>query len=198
MGRHRTFSCVFLLFALEWAAAERYDWANRFGGNDSSGYTIGLDGGGNTYVAGYFSGTLAIGTNQLVSVGGWDTFLAKLNPDGNPDGTPIWAVRAGGTNDDWIYRIAVTTNGTVFTCGTLSASATFGTNTLETETNGLSDGGGFVARIDDGFLSWIDLFAPESRGAATGSPFRGKIKRFGSWARMAIKSSSRTTNRMGR
>jgi hypothetical protein len=76
-------------------SAEQYDWVNRLGGDGGSGSTIALDNSGNVYVAGTFSGSLIIGTNQFVSAGGTDIFIAKLNPSGEP----IWSMVAGGTND---------------------------------------------------------------------------------------------------
>ena len=44
-----------------------------------------LDGQGNTVVAGYFTGTVVFGTQQLTSSGGArsDVFVAKYDPSGN-------------------------------------------------------------------------------------------------------------------
>ena len=115
-----------LLLTVARARAELYDWVNRFAGGSSMGESIGLDAGGNVYVAGHFSTNAFIGTNQLVTAGARDIFLARLNPTG----APIWAIAVGGTNDDLVRRLVVTTNGTVFMCGTLSPGARFGTSGL--------------------------------------------------------------------
>jgi hypothetical protein len=159
MKTRRIILCCLFLFCLR-GSAEQYDWVNRFGGDNSSGSSIGLDTAGNIYVAGSFYGTLTIGTNQFTSAGGQDIFLAKLT--GN--GAPLWAISIGGPGHDFVNRITVATNGTVFICGVLSTNAMLGTNTLPGVGKDLS--GGFVARLDHGFLSWIKAFAAKSHGPA--------------------------------
>lgn len=161
MNSRAIFLSTLLLLTVGSARAELYDWVNRFAGGSSMGETIGLDAGGNVYVAGQFTNAIVIGTNQFVCAGAWDIFLAKLNPTGEP----IWAITAGGTNYDSVRRLVVTANGTVFMCGTLSPGATFGTT--GPGATGLSEGGEFVARIDDGVLSWLDQFTAVSNGAVS-------------------------------
>ncbi len=159
MNSRAIFLSALLLLTVGRARAELYDWVNRFAGGSSIGETIGLDAGGNVYVAGhFFTNAIVIGTHQLVSAGAHDIFLAKLNPTG----APIWAIAVGGTNDDSVRRLVVTTNGTVFMCGTLSPGARFGTSGLRSKA--LSEGGEFVARIDEGVLSWINLSPAGSNG----------------------------------
>src|SRR5690606_25122804 len=51
---------------------------------------------GNVYAAGYFGGTITLGTTSLMSNGGNDMYLAKYTSDG----TLAWATSLGGTSTD--------------------------------------------------------------------------------------------------
>ncbi len=65
------------------------------------------DGSGNLYVTGFFSGTVSIPTSptttDLVSAGGTDIFVMKINPSGNIE----WAFRIGAGSDDRVNAIKV-------------------------------------------------------------------------------------------
>ncbi len=93
-----------------------------------SGESTAVDGAGNTYVTGTFTGTATFGTTTLTSLGrDSDVFVAKLNSSGGYE----WAVRAGGLEDDDSYDLAVDTNGNVVITGSFyGATSTFGTTTL--------------------------------------------------------------------
>ena len=103
-------------------------WAVKAGGTTfTNGKGIALDGGGNTYVTGSFFGTATFGSQTLTSSGGYDIFAAKLDPSGNW----IWAVRAGGTEWDLGYGIAVDGAGNAYVTGRFEGTATFGSHTME-------------------------------------------------------------------
>ena len=68
---------------------------------------LALDGAGNAYLAGTFTGTSTLGNTALVSVGDADIFLCKLSAAG----TVLWAVRDGGPLADITTSIAVDANG---------------------------------------------------------------------------------------
>jgi len=79
-----------------------------FGGADfEAGSGIALDGVGNTYVSGYFTGTADFdpgpGTALLTSTGTWDAFAAKYLPDG----TFQWATDLGPDSTSNGEKIAV-------------------------------------------------------------------------------------------
>lgn len=140
---------VILLSALSGAAAQAPDWlwAKSAGGiNDDEGTSIATDNSGNTYVTGSFQGTATFGTINLTSSGGFDIFAAKLNSAGNW----IWAIKAGGTDDDRGAGIAVDSAGNVYLTGYYGGysgqSATFGTITLTN--SGYHDI--FVAKLNSG------------------------------------------------
>ncbi len=155
MSPKRLLACLVFTALLVCGRAQEWDWVQRFQGDNSGGTSIALDGGGNIYVAGGFSGTNQIGTNQLISAGGSDIFIVKLNPTGGV----VWAISAGGTNDDSIGRIIVATNGALFVYGHFeipsSLLAASVTNANDTASNV------FVARVDDGKFTWINSFPPE-------------------------------------
>lgn len=107
------------------------------------GTGIALDGAGNAYLSGYFYGTAIFGSQSLVASGGEsdaDIFVAKLDPDGNW----LWAVTAGGTEDDAGFRIAVDGSGYACLVGMFKNTATFGSQTLTAS----GDFDVFVAKLD--------------------------------------------------
>jgi len=70
-------------------------WAVKFGGpGEDRDPRIAIDGAGDVYVAGSFTGQVAFGAINLVSRGGPDIFLAKLH---GSDGSVAWAISFGAT-----------------------------------------------------------------------------------------------------
>ena len=138
---------TFLLFILAicsvalFAQNEDWIWANQAGGtNDDTGYSIAVDANGNSYVTGSFFGSATFGTTTLTSSGYEDIFVAKMDNNGNW----LWANKAGGTNWDYGYGIAVDANGNSYVTGYFWGNATFGTTTLTS--SGQYDI--FVAKMD--------------------------------------------------
>ena len=100
-------------------------WAQRAGGAGHDQVSdLALDGAGNIYVTGHFSGTATFGlSTTLVDAGQRDVFVAKY--DGS--GTLLWAKRAGGTFQERGSDIAVDALANVYVTGTFSSlPATFG------------------------------------------------------------------------
>lgn len=87
----------------------------------SQGMATAADSEGNVYLAGFFSGTILLGTTTLTSAGGADVFVAKWSSTGNRF---LWAQRAGGPYDDGVWGIAVSENHVYLTGFFLSAAAT--------------------------------------------------------------------------
>ncbi|MBH8570131.1 hypothetical protein KB206_14670 [Microvirga sp. STS02] len=99
------------------------------------------DGSGNIVVAGYFSGTLMVGTSTLTSAGGRDVFVAKYSP---ATGTYVWAQRAGSSGGEDIYGLAVS-GASIYIAGFYSNGApVFGNTTLPS-----SVVAGYVAKLTD-------------------------------------------------
>lgn len=103
-------------------------WVKQFGAQDEDhGNAICSDPAGNIYFTGRFSGVVVFGTFTLTSVGGADSFLAKLDAT---TGLVIWARRTGGTGNDGGLRITTDGAGNIYTSGYFQGLATFGTFTL--------------------------------------------------------------------
>jgi hypothetical protein len=98
-------------------------WAKSMGGSTSGeqGNSIAVDASGNVYTTGsFFNGTAdfdpGAGTANLTSAGWFDTFISKLDSNGNF----AWAKRIGGSLYDEGYDIAVDSSGNVYTTGYFS------------------------------------------------------------------------------
>ncbi len=130
-------------------------WAiNTEGTGAGNGTGITLDGAGNIYVTGYFTGTVIFG-GQTLTASNHDMFAAKLDPFGNW----LWAVKAGGSNVDEGRGIALDGAGNAYVTGHFQGAATFGSQTLST-----SDADLFVAKLDPSG-NW--LWAVKSGGASS-------------------------------
>ena len=103
-------------------------WAVKAGGTSGDfGYGIAVDVAGNAYVTGFFEGTATFGSRTLTSSGEKDIFAAKLNPSG----TWRWAYKAGGTDSDIGYGIAVDEAANAYVTGIFRGTATFGSHTMD-------------------------------------------------------------------
>lgn len=128
-------------------------WAQSFAGTAQEVH-VAADGAGNIYLYGRFSGSLQLGANALISAGGYDLFLAKLDHDGNV----VWAKRFGDAQSQLAGPLAVDPNG-VITIGTqLSFSVDFGGGTLTASGYDLA-----IARLDtNGTHLWSKKFGDVS------------------------------------
>lgn len=119
------------IFVAKYDASGNPVWVKSTGGtgtSDREGYSIAIDGGGNSYVTGYFqTATVAFGTVTLNNAGGQDFFLVKYDPNGNV----LWATSAGGSAFDEGLSVTTDPSGNVFVTGYyMSSSIVFGTYTL--------------------------------------------------------------------
>jgi hypothetical protein len=136
-------------------------WALRAGGaaNDEI-LAVAADTNGNSYVAGYFSGTADIGGTNLTSAGGEDIFVAKLDSAQNL----VWASQAGGPGDDRANALALDGTGNVMVAGSFNGTADFSGQ------NRTSGGGSdmFVARYNSttGNLTWVQSGGGPTNDAA--------------------------------
>ena len=116
------------IFAAKLDPSGNWLWAVKAGGTSvDQGYGIAVDGAGNAYVTGRFEGTATFGSHTLTSTGSYDIFAARLNPSG----TWQWAVKAGGTDSDIGYGIAVDEAANAYVIGIFRGTATFGSHTME-------------------------------------------------------------------
>jgi hypothetical protein len=120
--------CLLLALALFtfYVNAQILEWAKQIGGAGyDSGLSIAVDASGNVYTTGIFQGTADFdpgpGTFNLVSAGGWDIFISKLDATGNF----VWAKSMGGAGDEISYSIALDAAGNVYITGWFEGTADF-------------------------------------------------------------------------
>ncbi|MFA7024800.1 MAG: SBBP repeat-containing protein [Candidatus Cloacimonadaceae bacterium] len=141
MKKYTVLFLMLMLLGIVAAQTPDWLWAQSAGGtNHDHGYAIAVDSGGNTYVTGWFDGTVTFGNTTLNCIGNRDIFVAKLDSAGNW----LWAKGAGGTDEDIGEAIAVDSEGNVYVTGRFWQTAFFGGITLSN--SGWTDL--FVAKLD--------------------------------------------------
>jgi hypothetical protein len=116
-------------------------WSKRFGDTDDQyGLSVTTDSAGNVLLTGYFRGTVDFGGGALTSAGGYDLFVAKLDPAG----AHLWSKRSGDANSQVAFSITTDSVGNVLLTGTFGGTIDFGGGALT------SAGGDdlFVAKLD--------------------------------------------------
>jgi hypothetical protein len=129
------------IFIVKYDQSGNVIWAKKGGStNNDYGRGITVDGAGNIYITGNFSGTAGFGSLNITSAGGDDIFIVKYNSSGNE----IWAARAGSTGSDFGTGICVNNSGHLFLTGNFTGTASFGIINL------ISAGAAdiFIARYD--------------------------------------------------
>ncbi len=145
---------VSLLVAFNLSAGPgELDWAKRSGGTGvDTGAAVAALSDGSALVTGWFTSAATFGPGEaaetvLNSAGNYDVFLARYNPEGSL----VWARRAGGTGSDTGNAVAVLSNGASLITGGFSGSAGFASRTLVSA----GDRDIFVARYDNaGTVEW--------------------------------------------
>ena len=141
-------------------AAGNFLWAKTFGGSfDDYGYAITVDGNGNIYTSGKFTGTVDFdpsgGIDNRTSNGGFDAFIQKMDAAGNF----LWVKTFGGTSNDLGNAITVDGNGNIYTTGNFIGTVDFDPSaSIDNHTSsGLFDV--FVQKMDAaGNFLWAKTF----------------------------------------
>ncbi|MBT5910423.1 MAG: tandem-95 repeat protein, partial [Opitutae bacterium] len=124
-------------------------WVTGFGGIDSDNGTdvvIGLD--DSAYVTGSFRGAISFGEHSLISEGGSDAFLLKVDSQGSV----LWAKTLGGPGDDNGLALSVSADGSVLWTG-FHSSNSFADSTALEDFGGLDT---FLAKVGvDGSYAWV-------------------------------------------
>jgi len=131
-------------------------WAKQIGGKGTDwAESIITDTKGYIYTIGNFMDTVDFdpGSNtfNLVSKGGMDMFIQKLDSNGNF----IWVKQMGGIGDDYVYSIKSDANGNIYTTGNFDTIVDFdpGIGVFNLTSNGLYDI--FVQKLDsNGNFLW--------------------------------------------
>jgi hypothetical protein len=105
-----------------------------------------IDGAGNSYLAGRFTGTTVIGGTTLVSQGYDDGFLAKFTPTGSL----AWVQRIGSVGADGASGVALDAAGNVYVVGSFGGPLTLSPTLALT-----GSGGVYVVRFSpQGLPEW--------------------------------------------
>ncbi|KAA9325025.1 SBBP repeat-containing protein [Adhaeribacter soli] len=121
------------VFVVKYNAAGTFQWVQRSAGTGNDRPTaIAVDGSGNSYATGYFTGTSTFGSTTLTANGN-DSYIIKLNTSGAFQ----WVQKAGGAGDDIGRGIAVDGSGNAFVTGNFQNDLAFGNITVNS--NGGTD-----------------------------------------------------------
>jgi len=178
------------IFVSKLDAAGNFVWAKQMGGSgladDARGYSIAIDGSGNIYTTGEFSGTVdfdpGTGVFNLNSSGVEGIFVSKLDAAGNF----AWAKRIGGTLDVVGYSIAVDGPGNIYTTGYFGGTADFDPGPAVFEMSATASNNVFVSKIDasGNFILAKQFGGPGSSGGSSISlDATGNIYTTGSFSR---------------
>jgi hypothetical protein len=137
------------IFIAKYDASGNYLYAKSIGGTSNDrGQSITVDGSGNVYITGYFTGTAdfdpSASTANVATIGSNDIFLAKYDASGNY----VYAKGIGGTGDDRGMDIAIDGSDNLYITGNFSTTADFDPSA---STASLVSAGGtdvFVAKYD--------------------------------------------------
>jgi len=143
------FIAVILFFAGTFNTSAQTYWMQKGGGTtEDEAYAVSMDGSGNTYTTGYFSGTASFGSFNLTASGVSDIFVAKTNSSGAYQ----WVVKGGDGGSDRGLAIATDASGNTYVTGYYYGTATFGVHTITSV--GLQDV--FVVKYDNsGAVQWV-------------------------------------------
>lgn len=130
-----------------------YRWAKRYGSsaNTEGCRSVATYGNSGVFLAGDFTGTLNMGGDELISAGGADLYLARLNP---ADGSNVWSDNFGDSDDQYPSDLFIDSSGGLLLTGYFHGGITFD--------RPLTSAGGadaFIARLlVDGQTLWSAAF----------------------------------------
>ncbi len=107
-------------------SSQNFEWGLSIGGAGVDNSTdIVADNQGNSYVTGFFEGTVdfdpGVGVSNLTSAGGQDIFVSKLDSLG----TLVWVKRIGGLSNDQALSISLSSAGALYITGFYGGSVDF-------------------------------------------------------------------------
>jgi hypothetical protein len=136
--------------------APTFQWAKQMISTTGGvGLSISVDASGNVYTTGYFIDTVDFdpgpGTFNLISNGGSDIFISKLDASGNF----VWAKSMGGSLDDVANSIALDTLDNIYITGYFQGTADFNPGAGVFNLTAVGDSDIFVSKLDaSGNLIW--------------------------------------------
>ncbi len=137
------------IFIAKYDPLGNYLWAKNIGGSGSDrGRSIAVDSSGNTYITGTFSLTVdfdpSAGTAELTSAGSNNTFITKLDTNGNY----VWAKSISSSNDNAGNSIVVDSSGNIYMTGAFQGTADFDPGAGTVNLNSAAGNDIFIAKLD--------------------------------------------------
>ncbi|RYU93969.1 SBBP repeat-containing protein [Emticicia agri] len=118
------------IFVAKCNSSGEFLWVQSAGGaGNDSGSGIGIDGSGNIYLIGSYTGTATFGNTQTTSNGNLDIFVAKYDNSGEFK----WVKSAGAADYDTGQSLAVESNGNVYVTGSYFGTITFGSQSVSSQ-----------------------------------------------------------------
>jgi uncharacterized membrane protein YgdD (TMEM256/DUF423 family) len=144
------------IFVLKLNSSGTFQWVNTFGGTlFDAGKGITVDSSGNSYITGYFQGTVDFGAGNVTSAGSDDIFVLKLNSSG----TFQWVKTFGGTSSDVGFAITVDSSGNSYITGHFNGTVDFGGG----DVTSAGSGDIFVLKLNSsGTFQWVKTFGGTS------------------------------------
>lgn len=117
-----------------------------------TGRGVAVDGEGNPWITGHFTGELYLGGDTINSNGSIETFVMKFDPSGNL----IWVLQSGSTGSDEGSDIGIDAYGNAYVFGKFEDSISFHLGTQHLSVGGFDI---YVVKIDrDGNPVWLRTF----------------------------------------
>jgi endonuclease V-like protein UPF0215 family len=144
------------IFVLKLDSSGTFQWVKTFGSAAAdSGYGIAVGSSGNSYITGYFNGTVDFGGGDITSAGSSDIFVLKLDSSG----TFQWVKTFGSSSSDYGRAIAVDSSGNSYITGRIREIVDFGGGDVTFA--GGSDI--FVLKLDSsGTFQWANSYGDTS------------------------------------
>jgi hypothetical protein len=141
-------------FLAKFSSTGKASWIKQWG--DTSMFhvvtSVATDASQNIVITGLFTGTINFGGNDLVSAGGMDGFLVKLDPSGNH----TWSMRFGTVGDDAGNNVVIDADGNVILSANTFNGVDFGGGPLAADPHDYAFG---VAKYDpNGHYLWAHLY----------------------------------------
>ena len=139
-------------FVARLGAAGSPVWARSFGAGQIDNLTgVGLDSDGAVVAAGYFEGVVDFGDGDGdVTASAADAVVVKY---AGADGAPLWATAFGGSDNDYVWDVAIAAGDAVAVAGTFAFQVDFGCEVITD--NGLADAFVMVLDGQSGACSWV-------------------------------------------
>ncbi|MCK6590219.1 MAG: hypothetical protein L6Q76_21840 [Polyangiaceae bacterium] len=139
------------------------EWSKLLGGSNSTDNVfasmMSVHSDSSAFVTGWFDGSIEMGKGaQLVSAGGQDAFIAKIDPGGSV----LWGRSVGDPDEQLGFGVGATGDGGVIWTGSFKGTVGFGSEGMTSWTSmGLRDA--FVVKLNEsGLLAWQNVSSYET------------------------------------